>query len=571
MSDIETMSERLRKKRKLEKSPKSPELWEGFTKRPSLRSYEKIKFLMDECAMEEAARIPLPEDDVPHPEEVATSTVSSTPANSTDTQTATNVSTTGAEEGSARDNSRLSDVPDQKCGFCIASLVGTRVHCFTCNQAFHPSQGCLGISVEAINVLIDGNNGATPYRCCECRSKPTSNGGDHQGGDSEGYLQLVKLMQSMKRELDELKSKSVGDRVRQARVDGAVNNNNQTVGNEAWHTSQYSRVRNGAGHANRNDPQTPHDSGTIGRDEVLSHLKELREREKRVESIILRGFEVDTVEGIKQKFSEVCNALQIPPVTLVGLDRVGVTNIYRARITDKEKRKEILTKSVDLRHSRNFKHVYINKDLTYIQRQEVISRRKAAQRLAGGNTANSMGRDNTSQATEDVAMRNGQRNVRGGREASGQEGRETVRGEGDNRRGSGLGNGRRGRGAGDTGRYDGGEGDNRRGNGRGGRGALNRGRYAGGEGDNRRESGRGSDRGGQGTGDRGPRGYEYAAAVNRGRTGRGGSTTPRPWGNNNRGRGGRRGGRTNGTLNSPEPWSHRIGNIPHQRRNQGGN
>ena len=62
---------------------------------------------------------------------------------------------------------------------------------------------------------------------------------------------------------------------------------------------------------------------------------------------------------------------------MLGLQRIGNTNLYRARVVDSEKRKTLLLSAPKLRQSSEFSNVYINKDLTFIQRNELMDRRKA--------------------------------------------------------------------------------------------------------------------------------------------------------------------------------------------------
>ena len=96
-----------------------------------------------------------------------------------DPRTTPTVSTIGLGGGGAVDNSRLSDGSDQRCGFCDTRFVGQSVSCVTCALVFHPDQGCLGVSGEAISVLLADNDGAITYRCCQCRA------GAVEGSESE--------------------------------------------------------------------------------------------------------------------------------------------------------------------------------------------------------------------------------------------------------------------------------------------------------------------------------------------------------------------------------------------------
>ena len=59
------------------------------------------------------------------------------------------------------------------------------------------------------------------------------------------------------------------------------------------------------------------------------------------------------------------------------LVRIGDTALFRGNIRDKEKRLLLLSEVKKLRLSDNYKSVYIQRDLTFRQRQEMVSRRSA--------------------------------------------------------------------------------------------------------------------------------------------------------------------------------------------------
>ena len=62
---------------------------------------------------------------------------------------------------------------------------------------------------------------------------------------------------------------------------------------------------------------------------------------------------------------------------LVGLIRVGSTNLYRGSIPNAEHRRALLLKVHELRNSAEFASVYVHRDLTYQQRQDLLARRRA--------------------------------------------------------------------------------------------------------------------------------------------------------------------------------------------------
>ena len=112
----------------------------------------------------------------------------------------------------------------------------------------------------------------------------------------------------------------------------------------------------------------------------MTHVRELREREKRLDSIIIRGFTTTSVNVVKDKFRDICRVLRLENIELCEVKKVGPTNLFRATIRDLDMRRELILRSHELARSENFSMVYINKDLTYQQRQELLARRRALRR-----------------------------------------------------------------------------------------------------------------------------------------------------------------------------------------------
>ena len=117
----------------------------------------------------------------------------------------------------------------------------------------------------------------------------------------------------------------------------------------------------------------------------------MRERVKRVDSIILKRFLLyNSVESVREKIVEVCSFLGVHGVVLEGLQKIGSTDLFRAVITDSGQRRDLLLRSHQLRHSPNFSRTYIHRDLTFQQRQDMLSKRRAFQ-TGDGNASNNVG------------------------------------------------------------------------------------------------------------------------------------------------------------------------------------
>ena len=109
---------------------------------------------------------------------------------------------------------------------------------------------------------------------------------------------------------------------------------------------------------------------------IRQEVQELREREKRKDSIIVRGLTSTTLTDSTAEFEEITNMMTGSPVTLTDVVRIpDHPELIRGKILDEGKRKLVLEKAKTLKGSR-FDGVFIRRDLTYAQRQELKVRRE---------------------------------------------------------------------------------------------------------------------------------------------------------------------------------------------------
>ena len=215
------------------------------------------------------------------------------------------------------------------CGLCQLPTDQVKVGCTNCGKFFHAEALCLGVSSAIISVLLSDQSGALAYQCCLCRMVQT--------GDRAWLLQLMRI---------------VGALVRQTRM---------------------ARVKDPI-------PTQRGDTSDVScrREEILAQVREVREREKRKDSIIVRGFRGISIAELPGQMRTICDLLDIPDVVLSDVHKIGSTDYFRARITDPVGRNQLLLKCHELRRSEEFFRVYINKDLTYQQRQDLRRKRNQA-------------------------------------------------------------------------------------------------------------------------------------------------------------------------------------------------
>ena len=82
------------------------------------------------------------------------------------------------------------------------------------------------------------------------------------------------------------------------------------------------------------------------------------------------------MSAVCDKFKVVCQALKIGTVELKDVVKIGERKLFRGKISDDDKRKELLMVASKLKSMSGFENVYVQKDLTYRQRQELSERRR---------------------------------------------------------------------------------------------------------------------------------------------------------------------------------------------------
>ena len=102
---------------------------------------------------------------------------------------------------------------------------------------------------------------------------------------------------------------------------------------------------------------------------------------------MLRGLQTASTSAARDIFRKICELLGVGNVELSEMVRVGPNNLFRATVVNADLRREVLMRSHELRRSENFARVYVDRDLTYQQRQEVLAKRRAARQNHMGDSS----------------------------------------------------------------------------------------------------------------------------------------------------------------------------------------
>ena len=112
---------------------------------------------------------------------------------------------------------------------------------------------------------------------------------------------------------------------------------------------------------------------------VHEELKEMKERDKRRQSVIIKGLRATSSGDLMAKFEQLTEQTIGTKVVLSDVTSIsGHPHIYHAKIVNDDLRKTVLDKAKTLRDT-DYSSVYISRDLTYVQRTELFARRKARQ------------------------------------------------------------------------------------------------------------------------------------------------------------------------------------------------
>ena len=132
-------------------------------------------------------------------------------------------------------------------------------------------------------------------------------------------------------------------------------------------------VTDAGGHAAAGHTRSPPVEGT--RLVIREEIRELEERRKRRLSIVIRGLSVPSCEELNQAFDPVAKKLTGGPVLLSDIVCLNQDeNLYRAKVSSDDVKKKLVDNAPSLASS-NFRHVFVNRDLTYVQRSELKKRR----------------------------------------------------------------------------------------------------------------------------------------------------------------------------------------------------
>ena len=277
------------------------------------------------------------------------------------TQASTTTSGTGevrpglVTQGERPITSMMDIIHKVSCGLCGTDVGDESIVWTCCSKAYHPTSACTGLKPLSIQCLREEEDSAISYTCTSCRCAPSrvagSSSSNMQGSDGEWKVAVGQVLEIVKSLASNMNALS-------ASVSSVLNNSQN------------------AGLQDRTETPTIRSESGISRNDLYTEMWEFEERKKRASSVIVRGIQANNITDFADKFRVVFQFLlglepQISNIYCISADK----KIYRVTFKEKATRVNIMNVARNLKDNGEHKHIFISRDLTFSQREEIRSRR----------------------------------------------------------------------------------------------------------------------------------------------------------------------------------------------------
>ena len=257
----------------------------------------------------------------------------------------------------------------ENCGTCDVLVGDDAVGCDRCESWFHPKTLCLGLSDAVIQTIVDNGGKGVAYICTDCRAGSLigGTGSGVGGGAGPAFKQLHQTVKMLCRAVETMS-------LQMAKI----------VGPSVAEVS----ARPGA------DAVLSIGDVDAVRASIKEEVREVEEQTKRKDSVIIRGLKAVNEGDLCEKFKAVSSRLIGSEIVLSGIVCINrEKDMYRAKIVSDANRVHLLSKTKELPNYPDLQAVFIHRDLTFRQRQQVWQRRQRfVNRHVNSETARSDGR-----------------------------------------------------------------------------------------------------------------------------------------------------------------------------------
>lgn len=224
------------------------------------------------------------------------------------------------------------------CSTCSGSLDIGAIGCVPSIKWFHPTTLCMGIPGGVIDTIKNFGGDGVTYVCTECRSGQSNGGATQVSAFKQLLLSVNKLCETVQQLSARVEKLSTGN---STGVADNVNSDNLRL--------------------------------LIGEE-----CRELEERMKRANSVIIRGVNAQSPHALAPLFDSLCTELMGCTVPLRDVVCINASKkLFRAKIDNEASKHKLLDSAKNLKNSSTFSSVFINRDLTYKQRQVLHDRRRS--------------------------------------------------------------------------------------------------------------------------------------------------------------------------------------------------
>lgn len=255
------------------------------------------------------------------------------------------------------------------CDNCELPVGRDSIGCDKCDKWYHPSPLCMGLSELVIEAIREAGGIGIEFICTHCRISP-SPGSNMQGNPALSQLAVM------------VKSLCVAVAKLTDRVDHLSSQSQSVSPPQPSSTDEIRNlVREEMRSQSQSAPPLQPSSAEDIRNLIRDEISEMEERKKRRDSIVFRGIRADTDGDALVKIKEVVYRLLNFHPPLTNLHCINKEKgLYRVKVSDDDQRTQLLGVAKELRNVPEYRGVFVNKDLTYKQRQ-VLYERRQRQRL----------------------------------------------------------------------------------------------------------------------------------------------------------------------------------------------
>ena len=317
-----------------------------------------------------------------------TGSVSTVPSDATERQRADRTNSAELEQAGG-DEPECAEAQDDapevhQCGMCGHNVGNDAIGCDKCTNWVHPSEMCSGLPTEVIKSIQSVRGNAILFVCTNCRVKPPSSGiSTRHSGTNAGTGGSDQLIQQLF-----LSVKGICAAVMEltVRLDKALSGTQIPPATAAQSHPDPSHGKNHPAPPNSGNPDQANPAPTDDyRTVIRQEMREMQERAKRRQSVIIKGLQAQSARQLAEKFGDLSHSFTGTRVELSEV--VPITNhsdLFRAKILNDDHRRLVLDRAKTLRETEHA-NVFIRRDLTFAQRKELRERRaqRSGEGLAG--------------------------------------------------------------------------------------------------------------------------------------------------------------------------------------------